>query len=103
MLRCTNGGIEALVIVIEPRPPRSRVGVVVSANGANARFESTIAPPFTALLLPREAAALLAGAWVSAPELAITVEGEPFPERGIVLLAGLRQAMDQLTIACASN
>jgi hypothetical protein len=103
MLRCAGSDIEALVIVIEPRPPRARPRIDVSANGARASFEATVAPPFTALLLPKEAAALLTGPWASAPELAITVDGEHSPEHGTVLLAGIRQALDRLTIACASH
>jgi hypothetical protein len=103
MLRCAGSDIEALVIVIEPRPPRARPRIDVRANGARASFEATVAAPFTALLLPKEAAALLTGPWASAPELAITVDGEHSPEHGTVLLAGIRQALDRLTIACASH
>ena len=103
MLRCAGSDIEALVIVIEPRPPRARPRIDVSANGARASFEATVAPPFTALLLPKEAAVLLTGPWASAPELAITVDGEHSPEHGTVPLAGVRQALERLIIACASH
>jgi hypothetical protein len=103
MLRCVNNDIEALVIVIDPRPPRSRVRISVSANGVNASFEATIASPFTALLLPQEASAMITGPWASAPELAITIEGAPSSEHGIVLLTGLRQALSGLMTACASR
>jgi hypothetical protein len=103
MLRCAGSDIETLIIVIEPRLPRARPRIGVAVKGASVIFEATVAPPFTALLLPKEATALLTGPWASAPELAITIEGDPSPERGVVLLAGLRQALDRLTIACVQH
>jgi hypothetical protein len=101
MLRCADGGIEALVIVIEPRPPRSRPHVSLSALGGSSTFEATVAPPFSALLLPREAAALLTGPWRVATELSIQVDGGGPPVRAIVLLAGLQSALDRLSANCA--
>jgi hypothetical protein len=103
MLRCAGVGVEALVIVIEPRPPRARPRISIGALGANSTFDATVVPPFSALLLPKDAAALLAGPWQSAPELSIRIDGDQATVRGIVLLAGLRPAMDRLMENCASQ
>jgi hypothetical protein len=53
MLRCAEDGIDVLVIVIEPRPPRARPQVKFGPTGNEASYQATVVPPFTALLLPR--------------------------------------------------
>jgi hypothetical protein len=103
MLRCAHGDIEVLIIVFEPRPPGSRPWVKVSAAGTEAKFEATIALPFTALLLPPDAAALLTGRWRSSDEITVEVQGDPAPVRGIVSLAGLGLALDELRASCSSQ
>jgi hypothetical protein len=103
MLRCGVLGTELLVIVVEPRPPRTRPWVKISVAGAEARFESTIAPPFTALLLPGDAAALLTARRQSAAEVAVEVEGDRAPIHGIVPLAGLEPALHELAANCRSQ
>jgi hypothetical protein len=103
MLRCASGGVEALVIVVEPLPPRERAHVGLSALGASATFDVTVVPPFAALLLPQEAAALFAGPWRSAPDLSIQVDADQTSVHGIVALTGLRPALDRLTASCASR
>ena len=100
MLRCAPGGIEALVIVFDPRPPGSRPWVKVRASGAEEKFEAKIVPPFTALLLPAEAVSLLTGRWRTSDELAIEVEAEPLPVKGILSLIGLGPALDGLRTIC---
>lgn len=105
MLRCVgNGdGIETLVIVIEPRPPRARPHVVTAVSGASATFEATVVPPFTALLLPEQATALITGPWKSASELTVQVESEQGTGHGVILLRGLRPALELLTTNCVSR
>ena len=101
MLRCAQGGgIEALIIVFDPRAPSSRPWVKVRAADTEEKFEARIVPPFTALLLPPEAAALLTGRWRTSDEIAIEIEAEPSPEKGIVSLMGLGPALDELRASC---
>jgi hypothetical protein len=102
MLRCAQDGFEVLVIVIEPRPPRARPRVRLGAPGEEASYEATVAPPFTALLMPREAAALLEALERSTtPELSIELNGETTAVHGFVPLAGLRPALDGLKASCS--
>jgi len=100
MLRCAPGGIEALIIVLDPRPPSSRPWVKARAAGMEEQFEARIVPPFTALLLPPEAAALLTGQWRTSDEVAIEIEAEPSAVKGTVSLAGLGPALDDLRASC---
>ncbi|MBV9567371.1 MAG: hypothetical protein JO172_04475 [Hyphomicrobiales bacterium] len=100
MLRCARGGIEALVIVLDPRPPSSRPWVKFRVSGTEEKFEAKIVPPFTALLLPVEAAAQLTGRWRTSDELAIEVEAEPLPVKGTLSLMGLGPALEGLRASC---
>jgi hypothetical protein len=102
MLRCAGDGIETLVVVLDPRPPRTRPRVRLRSRGEEAMFEATMAPPFTALLLPKETTARLA-AWerAGASELSIELSEEGVaPENGLVALAGLGAALDRLRANC---
>jgi hypothetical protein len=100
-LRCADNSIEVLVIVIEPRPPRARPRVTLSSGGNQASYEATVVGPFTALLLPQEATAMLSGlAQSGAPELSVGVSDDATGIQGIVKLAGLRPALDGLRGIC---
>jgi len=100
MLRCAEKGIEALVVIVEPRPPRARPQVKISAGGDTASFSASIVPPFSLLLLPNDAAALLTGPWQSRSEIAFQIDGEGAPVRGVVPLAGLPSALQSLRTSC---
>src|SRR5262249_14323870 len=64
MVRCSDRGIEVLVILLQAFSLRARPQVAVSGGGAAvARFTGTIAAPGTAILLPAEARALVDGPW----------------------------------------
>jgi hypothetical protein len=98
MLRCAEEGVDVLVIVIEPRPPRSRPQIKFGASGNEAGYQATVVPPFTALLLPKDATSLLSG--LGAGELSIEIrDGNP-AVHGTVALAGLRPALEGLTASC---
>jgi len=103
MLRCAARGLETLAIVFDPRPPSSRPWVKVSLSGAEKTFEAKVVPPFTALLLPAEATSLLTGGWRTSDELAIEVEAEPAPVKGILSLAGLGPALEELRASCPAQ
>jgi hypothetical protein len=103
ILRCAGDEIESLVIVIEPRAPRARPHVAIGALGAGASFEASVVPPFTALLLPSEAEALIAGPWRAAPELSVQVENDHGTEQGVIVLAGLGPALEGLKANCGAR
>jgi hypothetical protein len=100
-LRCADNSIEALVIVIEPRPPQARPRVTLNSTGNQESYEATVVAPFTALLLPQEAAVMISGlAQSGAPELSIGVSDEATGVQGVVELAGLRPALNGLRGIC---
>lgn len=100
MLRCAPGGIEVLVVVLDPRPPSSKPLVKIRVAGMEEKFEARSVPPFTALLLPSEAAALFKGLGRTSDEVAIEIEAEPSPVKGTVSLAGLGTALGELRASC---
>jgi hypothetical protein len=102
-LRCAENGVEVLVIVIEPQPPRSRPRVSLNAMRSSVTYEATVVPPFSALLLPREASALLIDQWKVAPELSIQVDSEGAVARGVVVMTGFQVALGRLTANCVTR
>ncbi len=104
MLRCAQGGIEALVIIVAPLPPRVHARITFGSPDKQQFFDAEVVPPFTALLLPREAPAFAAALEASgANALAIVVDSEDGPIRGAVALAGLTPALERLSASCRNS
>jgi hypothetical protein len=103
MLRCSENNAEVLIVLVRPIPPRAHPKVIVNFNGRSAEFTAVVVPPGAAVLLPSAATILAAGAWQSAPELAVTVDDEQGPIRGTVSLAGLSAAFHTLRENCPSS
>jgi hypothetical protein len=101
MLRCADSQVEVLIVVLRPFPPRARPQVTVSAGEKDAQFAATVIPPGAALLLPPDAAALANGPWRSLAELAVTIDDEQMPVRGVISLAGLASAIKVLLANCS--
>jgi hypothetical protein len=100
MVRCAERGVEALVVVIEPLPPRARPRVTFGLSGREQNYMATVVPPFTAILLPTEAMAQLASAAGEGRDLSIEIESEGATIHGAVALTGLRRALDGLKVDC---
>jgi hypothetical protein len=100
MLRCGENGTEVLVVLLRPVPPGAHPKVTLGAGGSNAEFVASVVPPGAAILLPQGAAALAAGAWQSAAQLAVQVDDDQGPIRGVVSLAGLGTALRTLLANC---
>lgn len=103
MLRCGENGVEALVVIIDPRRPRAQPRIKLGTGGDSATFTASMVPPFSLILLPSDAAALLTGRWKSRPELAIEINGDGAPVHGVVPLAGLAEALQSLDDGCMSR
>ena len=99
-LRCGQNGLEVLIIVIQPFPPRSRPQVTIGTVSQEFRFETSVIPPGAAILLPNDAASLANGPWQSLKELPIKVEQGETTIRGIVPLSGLTAAVQSLMTSC---
>jgi len=100
VLRCHDGAIEVLLVLIEPLPPRAQPKVTVEAAGRRTEFNARVVSPGALVLLPSEATKLAAGPWQAAPELSITVAANPISIRGVISLAGLAAALPALQANC---
>jgi hypothetical protein len=62
MLRCTETGPEALIILIVPLTPRAQPHVTFNSGGDRVmRLDGTVVLPGSSILLPRQAAVMLLG------------------------------------------
>jgi hypothetical protein len=102
MFRCGDKGVEVLVIVISPFPPRSHPVVTVPSTKDDLKFAVTIVPPGAALRLPDDALELANGPWQSLAELPIKIEDAETSIRGVVPLGGLDAALITLKASCST-
>jgi hypothetical protein len=101
MLRCSQSGIEVLLVVVEPFPPRDHPKVTVATEAsARAEFSASVITPGALVLLPPPALTLAEGPWQKAPELTVTVEDQKTSLRGAVPLGGLGPALQTLRSTC---
>ncbi len=100
MIRCGEINLETLVVVVTPLPPRAHPKIIVSAAGRSSEFTGTVVPPGAEILLPDEASALLSTTWKAAPELAVRIENESDPVKGVISLTGLGSALQNLRANC---
>lgn len=98
-LRCDDKQLEAMLIVVEPFPPRAKLAVSLAGPGGPQRFEATVLPPGAAVLLPAEATELIRGPWQSLPTLAVEIERADRKVKGSIPLAGLASAVQTLNCA----
>jgi hypothetical protein len=100
-LRCGQGGVEVVLIVLEPLLRASHPTVILTTRSNRAEFEASVIQNGEAVLLPQAAASLAAGDWQQAAELTIEIATKPNPIRGIVPLGGLSAALHSLIPNCA--
>jgi hypothetical protein len=100
MIRCRESGTEVAIVLLRAFPFRARPHVVFGNAGNETRFEATIAPPGTAILLPGDATTLVNGAWQAQKDLFIRVNDDQTTIRGFVALAGLQAAFKVLVASC---
>jgi hypothetical protein len=103
MIRCAGNNVEVVVVLIPALPFRARPHVVLGKPGNETQFEATVAPPGTAVLLPREAATLLSGPWQALDDLFIRVNDGQTTIHGVVALGGLQGAFKLLLASCAAQ
>jgi len=103
MVRCGEAGLETLVVLVTPLPPRAHPKVTVKAGGASEEFTGTVVPPGAVILLPPEATALASGPWRSAAELSIKVADKLDEVSGVVPLSGLAAALPMLISNCPTQ
>jgi hypothetical protein len=102
-IRCGEHGLETLVVVIKPRPPRAKPHVSIGIGSDTRDFEASVVPPFSLLLLPAEAGTLITGAWQATPALSIHIEDGETTVSGFVPIAGLPAALQKLIASCPAQ
>lgn len=102
-LRCSQSGIEVVLVLLTPLPRSSRPVVSLQSGSRKTDFEATVTQGGEALLLPQSAASLAAGEWQNAGELAIEIGTTPDPIRGTVPIRGLSGALRELTSGCMAK
>ena len=103
MIRCRDGRAEVVIVIIRPLPPLARPQVVFGPPGNETQLEATVAPPGTAIVLPTDATTLITGSWQSLNDLSIRVDEGPATIRGVIVLAGLQAAFNELVASCPSR
>ncbi|MCK1522217.1 MULTISPECIES: hypothetical protein [unclassified Bradyrhizobium] len=99
-LQCGKGGIEIVLIVLEPLSRSARPNVALIAGEKRAEFQASVIQSGVALQLPAEASKLAASDWQNANELAVEIGTAPKAIHGAVPLAGLATALRYLSRSC---
>lgn len=101
MIRCrAKSALQIAFVVITPFHPRSHPKITVGINHSTMHFQAEVVPPGSLVALPNEAEVLAKGAWQSAKELIVDIEGEGAKVHGIVSLENLAGAVAQLQASC---
>jgi hypothetical protein len=100
MLRCGDNGLEFLLVVIRPFPPRSHPEIAITAGANELHFEATVIPPGAELLLPVGARALAAGALHAERSMAVKISLAEVTIKGQLALDGLDGAIATLASSC---
>jgi hypothetical protein len=101
MIRCAERpGLEVLLALVRPFPPRSKRDVVVTMGTSNSVLHAEVSSVGTALILPIEATAFTTGPWQGLKELAVTINDPEADIRGVISLEGLLPAMAKLSANC---
>ncbi|MCK1307314.1 MULTISPECIES: hypothetical protein [Bradyrhizobium] len=99
-LQCGKGGIEIVLIVLEPLSRSAPPNVALIAGEKRAEFQASVIQSGVALLLPADASKLAASDWQNANELAVEIVTAPKAIHGAVPLAGLPTALRYLSQSC---
>jgi hypothetical protein len=103
MIRCGKEAPEALIVLLRAFPLGERLSVTLGRAGNDNRYEATVAPPGTALLLPPDATRLVSTSWSALKELSIQIENGETKIHGVVALAGLQPGLKLLTTSCPAR
>jgi hypothetical protein len=100
MIRCSENGTSAFIVLIHAFPFRARPHVLFGKPGNEIQIEATIAPPGTTILLPGDAKTLVNGTWQAQDDLFVRVDNGQTTIRGVVALAGVQAAFKVLVASC---
>ncbi len=98
MIRCNGERSELAIVLLSAFPLRARPQVTLGNEGA--RFEATVGPPGTTVVLAGDPKELLGKAWSNESDLLIRVSDGPKTVSGVVSLAGVQSALISLRANC---
>jgi hypothetical protein len=101
MVRCADRpGLEVLLALVRPLPPRAKREVLVAAGTAASMLHAEASPSGTALILPIEASALTKDPWQGMKGLAVTIKDPEADIHGVIPLDGVAPAIAKLSANC---
>lgn len=100
MIRCNSGRSELAIVLLRAFPLRAHPQVFLGPSGHETRFDATISPPGTAVVLPGDPKAVIGSAWAAESDLFIRVIDGPTRVSGVVPIAGLKSAFTLLMSNC---
>jgi hypothetical protein len=104
MIRCAEKpGLEAILALVRPIPPRSKRDVVVAAGAAQVLLHAEVTAASSALLLPIETSTFTSGPWRNSKEIEVTIKDPDGDIRGVIPIDGIGPAMAKLSGNCPSR
>jgi hypothetical protein len=100
--RCSQDGIEALLILLQPLARGSQYAVRIKSGSVETLLEARALQAGEVLLLPPSATVQANGPWQTAPELLVDIAA-PSPIHGAVPLNGLSGALSVLSQSCPAH
>ena len=104
IIRCAEkSGLETVLALVKPVPPRSRRDVVVLAGTTQVLVHAEVTAAGTALLLPVESSTFTTGPWRNARELIVKIDDPEGEIRGVIPIGGAGPAIARLSATCPSG
>jgi hypothetical protein len=104
MLRCQERpGLEVVLALVRPLPPRSKRDVVVKLGTAESILHGETSAVGTALVLPVDATAFTTGPFREQSQLSVKISDPESDIRGVIPLDGVGPAIAKLSASCLSG
>lgn len=103
MLRCNGHDIDAILVVVEPFPPRAQPKITLRVGNQESYFSGSLIPTGVGVRLPVDGIALATGPWRAATELKVEIADGGTRIEGVVGLSGLATAIAGLSVDCAQK
>lgn len=104
MIRCRETpGLEVLLGLVRPVPPRSKRDVTVISGAAKSSLKADASPAGTALLLPVDATMFTTGSWQNLKELDVRISDREGDIHGVIPLDGIKPAISALSAGCPAG
>jgi hypothetical protein len=101
MIRCQEKpGLEVVVALVRPLPPRSKRDVAVSLGTTESILHAEASPVGSALVLPIDATAFTTGPFRELKQFSIKIKDPESDIRGVIPLDGIAAAISKLSASC---